>query len=353
MAVVCNESNIEITEEALQTIAILAEGGMRDALSILERCIQDGDTKVEADKVKDLVGIPKTVFLYRMLECIVTKNPEKCLQTIEEILKDGKDIQNLVWEMIKYTKDMLIYKVNGTLTLYRKEEIEQIKELAEHTTKDRIFSIIYALSDLENRMKWSSQKTILVESEMIKLCMEEEMPSFKPETAPSGEDVSRIMALESRVRTLENTLKQLSSVKTIPEEKGNTRMQEVVPKNPPVKKNTTVKKSDTMLDNAKPVEFWPKVMDELKQNGKMMLYTNLIHTNAKELNDMTIGIEFPNGMTAFGKTVLEKQDSIAELTKLVSMECGKQMRIQYIDGKSTKIEPKKMLLRGLISQLIL
>ena len=341
LAVVCNESNIEITEEALQTIAILAEGGMRDALSILERCMQDGDTKVEADKVKDLVGIPKTVFLYRMLECIVTKNPEKCLQTIEEILKDGKDIQNLVWEMIKYTKDMLIYKVNGTLTLYRKEEIEQIKELAEHTTKDRIFSIIYALSDLENRMKWSSQKTILVESEMIKLCMEEEMPSFKPETAPSGEDVSRIMALESRVRTLENTLKQLSSVKTIPEEKGNTRMQEVVPKNPPVKKNTTVKKSDTMLDNAKPVEFWPKVMDELKQNGKMMLYTNLIHTNAKELNDMTIGIEFPNGMTAFGKTVLEKQDSIAELTKLVSMECGKQMRIQYIDGKSTKIEPKQ------------
>ncbi len=341
LAVVCNESNIEITEEALQTISILAEGGMRDALSILERCVQDGDTKVEADKVKDLVGIPKTVFLYRMLECIITKNPEQCIQTIEEILKDGKDIQNLVWEMIKYTKDILIYKVKGTLSLYRKEELEQIKELAEKVTKERTFAIIYALSELENRMKWSTQKTILVESEMIKLCLQEETQSIKQEGGSSGEDASRMMALEYRVRSLENEIKQLTSARPIPEEKRSNFVQEVTPKNPPVKKNTTVKKQDSMLDNAKPVDFWPKVMDELKQNGKMMLYTNLIHTNAKEVNDMTIGIEFPNGMTTFGKTVLEKQESIAEITKLVSMECGKQMRIQYIDGRRTKPELKQ------------
>ena len=54
-----------------------------------------------------------------------------------------------------------------------------------------------------------------------------------------------------------------------------------------------------------------------------MLYTNLIGTRAKELNDMTVGIEFPKGMTAFGKAVLEKQENIKELTKLVSMASGK------------------------------
>ena len=51
----CKESNIEITKEALNIIAILSEGAMRDALSILERCIQDGENKIDEDKIKDLV----------------------------------------------------------------------------------------------------------------------------------------------------------------------------------------------------------------------------------------------------------------------------------------------------------
>ena len=53
-------------------------------------------------------------------------------------------------------------------------------------------------------------------------------------------------------------------------------------------------------------------------------------TNAKELNDMTIGIEFPRGMTPFGKLVLDKQENIKEITDLVSIACGKQMNIKYI-----------------------
>ena len=71
-------------------------------------------------------------------------------------------------------------------------------------------------------------------------------------------------------------------------------------------------------------------MNDLKQNGKIVLYTNLLGTSAKELNDMTVGIEFPNGMTSFGKTVLEKQENIREISNLVSMACGKEMQIKYI-----------------------
>ena len=55
-----------------------------------------------------------------------------------------------------------------------------------------------------------------------------------------------------------------------------------------------------------------------------------MNTRAKEINDMTIGIEFPNGMTAFGKTVLEKQENIREISNLVSMACGKEMQIKYV-----------------------
>lgn len=72
-----------------------------------------------------------------------------------------------------------------------------------------------------------------------------------------------------------------------------------------------------------------------------MLYTNLLNTNAVEINDMTVGIEFPNGMTAFGKTVLERPENKNEIIKQVSMVFGKPMNIKYIDLKETKEQPKE------------
>lgn len=66
--IVCEKSNIEITKEALNIIAVLSEGAMRDALSILERCIQDGENKIDEDKIKDLVGIPKITYIHQLTE---------------------------------------------------------------------------------------------------------------------------------------------------------------------------------------------------------------------------------------------------------------------------------------------
>lgn len=63
LEIVCKESSIEATNGALGIIASLSEGAMRDALSILERCIQDGENKIDEDKIRDLVGIPKVTFV--------------------------------------------------------------------------------------------------------------------------------------------------------------------------------------------------------------------------------------------------------------------------------------------------
>ena len=64
-----------------------------------------------------------------------------------------------------------------------------------------------------------------------------------------------------------------------------------------------------------------------------MLYTNLLNTSAVEVNDMTVGIQFPNGINAFGKTVLEKAENKAEIEKKVSIVSGKTMNVKYIDLK--------------------
>ena len=96
---VCKESNIQITDSALNLIAILAEGGMRDALSILERCSQEGEDQIDENRVKDLVGIPKTTYINQIVNNIVEKKSEEALNTLQEIIDDGKDIGNLIWHL--------------------------------------------------------------------------------------------------------------------------------------------------------------------------------------------------------------------------------------------------------------
>lgn len=62
-----------------------------------------------------------------------------------------------------------------------------------------------------------------------------------------------------------------------------------------------------------------------------MIYTNLINTRLTQINDLFIGIEFPNGLTPFGKTVLEKNENMNELVKRISILFGKEMKIKLVD----------------------
>ena len=85
---VCDESKIEITKEALSIISILAEGAMRDALSILERCLQEGSEKIDEDLVKDLVGIPKLAFITQIIEAVINNDIEKTITTVEAVMQE-------------------------------------------------------------------------------------------------------------------------------------------------------------------------------------------------------------------------------------------------------------------------
>ncbi len=326
LRIVCKESNIEITEEALTTIAVLAEGAMRDALSILERCLQDGDTNIDEDKIKDLVGIPKLTYVTKMLRSIIEYNVEGALGTIDEVLAQGKDINNLLWELIKYTKDILIYKTSKNLQIYSKNELEEVEKLGEKISKDRLLSIIYELSELETTIKWSTQKTIMFQTGIIKLCMETSSQSLDD----LNNRVSKIeQALRNGVQMNTRTSVSQNQLST----QKDTRPTENVISRPAPQKTSIASQSAGDLN-------WPAIVNEFKANGKIMLYTNLINSKAVEINDMTVGIEFPGGLTSFGKTVLEKPENMQELVKAVSLALGKEMRVKLIDPKAGKIAQK-------------
>lgn len=170
LEIVCKEADIEITKESLKIIAVLSEGAARDALSILERCAQEGNKGINEDKVKELVGIPKITFVNNIVKNVINNNVEETIIALNEVLKDGKDINNLLWEIIKYVKDILMYKTTKETSIYREEEKKQIEELANNSSKERLIGIIYTLSEIENNIKWSSQKEIMLQAGIIKLC---------------------------------------------------------------------------------------------------------------------------------------------------------------------------------------
>jgi len=334
--IVCEQSGIEITKEAMNIIAVLAEGAMRDALSILERCIQDGENKIDEDKIKDLVGIPKITYVHNIIDSLFKYDVDNTLKNVDIVLNEGKDINNLLWEMIKYTKDLLVYKASQKLDLYSEEEIANIEEISKNVSKQDLINMVYELSELENDIKWSTQKTIIFQAGMIKLCNKEKAEN---------------KGLEERVEKIEKYLKsgkigvvQNSAVMGANAQQARTTS---APNNfspratmaggtqatQTRKANTnTAKKMETRNYSSDAKQYWPEILTDLKQNGKIVLYTNLINTQAKEINDMTVGIEFKNGMTAFGKTVLEKPENVREISKMVSMACGKPMDIKYISN---------------------
>lgn len=327
LKVVCNESNIEITDSALNIIAVLSEGAMRDALSILERCIQDGENKIDEDKIKDLVGIPKIAFVNSITEAIIDYDIDKALKSMDDILNEGKDLNNFLWEIIKYIKDILIYKSSKKADLYSEDEIANINAISEKVTKEKLVNLIYELSKLETDMKWSTQKTIMFQAGIIKLCSNEFDSSSNIE-----ERVDKIEKYLKSGRVAVNTMQVPVSAPQV-NQTQNYNLNNRVQSTPNVASNTV--KQNTMANKPKQYsndlsKSWPTIVNDLKQNGKIVLYTNLMNTSAEEINDMTVGIKFPNGLSSFGKTVLEKQENIKEISTLVSMACGKEMQIKYI-----------------------
>ena len=327
LKVVCNESNIEITDSALNIIAVLSEGAMRDALSILERCIQDGENKIDEDKIKDLVGIPKISFVNSITEAIIDYDIDKALKSMDDILNEGKDLNNFLWEIIKYIKDILIYKSSKKADLYSENEIANINAISEKVTKEKLVNLIYELSKLETDMKWSTQKTIMFQAGIIKLCSNEFESSNNIE-----ERVDKIEKYLKSGRVAVNTMQVPVSATTV-NQTQNYNLNNRVQSTPKVASNTV--KQNTMANKPKQYssdlsKSRPTIEKDLKQNGKIVLYTNLMNTSAEEINDMTVGIKFPNGLSSFGKTVLEKQENIKEISTLVSMACGKEMQIKYI-----------------------
>ena len=85
LEIVCEQSDIKADNSSLELIAELSEGAMRDALSILERCIQNGENEISQEKIRELIGIPKLTYVHNISEAIVNYDVEASLKVIQTI----------------------------------------------------------------------------------------------------------------------------------------------------------------------------------------------------------------------------------------------------------------------------
>ncbi len=319
LKIICKESNIEITEEALTIIAVLSEGAMRDAISILERCIGEQKGLIDENSVRDLVGIPKRSQINAIVKAIIEKDVDEAIKNINIIINEGKDIDNFLWEVIKYIKDILVYKSSKNLEIYNDEEKNQVNELAEKTSKEKLLQLIYNLSELSNNIKWSSQKTIMFEAGIIKECVDIEVRNEKLEVS-NDVDIITSQKIKSEAKN-KNTNK-------INKEQKEIEKSAVQQKTEGKEKNKEVSKGENL-------SYWSNVIEKIKQNGKMGIYVNLIGSTAREINDMVIEVEIAN-KNAFAKNILESNENKAEIEKIASIEAGKTMQIKFISAEDKK-----------------
>ena len=327
LKIICESSDIKIDEEALKIMAVLSEGHMRDAISILERCSQENTEKISSDEVKELVGLPSLVHINKLARGILEYDTIGALAAVDDVLEDGKDLYNFLWEVIKYFKDILVYKTTNNLKLYSDAEIVEIKRLADITEEQRLLDIVYLLSELEADIKWSSQKTIMFQTGVIKVCRKETASSTS--TSYSGGT-----SLEKRLEILENKLANMkigqdSTIAMQELENGTVEAPKVVAA-PREKKET--KQVQGVPSNTQ--EVWKRVIDAVKNGGKLRLFTALINSRINVLNDLIWEIEFPNGITSFNKKILDDVTNQNEIIKEIFKLTGKQINLRFKDGKA-------------------
>ena len=185
---------VQVEEKALRYIAKAADGSMRDALSLLDQCIAFHlGSELTYDKVLDVLGAVDTEVFSRLLRCVLEQNVLGCVQLLEEIVMQGRELTQFVTDFTWYLRNLMLVQSSDNLEDVidmSSDNLVRLKEEASMMDMNRIIRYIRIFSELSGQIRYASQKRILVEIALIKLC--------KPSMEVSQD------ALLERIRDVEN-----------------------------------------------------------------------------------------------------------------------------------------------------
>lgn len=359
---IADASGTALEVDAAKLIARMSDGAMRDAISLLDQCISLGGGKIGYDDVLSVVGIVNDTFMTDFIGSMLNKKVPVILGNISQLVADGRDIAHFVSDLVLYFRNLLICKAtNGhcdDLIEVPAAVLEIMKKQAGVISQDEIIYQIKELSALETGFKWASNPRVLLEVTLIKLY---------GSSSDAGRSVpDRLAALENRLDSGNFAVGIHSAPQTAP--KGSSQISPTVSISNSAGGSsasgntgstggfTTGTLFDTSIGASTPVgassgsatpspkavEFrqWPKIMDHLKNMGKMKIHSFLLNAKAILLDENNIGLVF-SAKDNFTKTLVSKLEHLELIEEAALKITGHEMKIKCLDEESFNKAPVK------------
>ena len=214
MAHIMQEMALDYEEQALYVIGRAAEGGMRDALSILDQTISFSDEKVTLEDAMQVTGSLTYEMMDHYIQCCVAGDVERALEGLESILGEGKEARRFLEDLLLYCRDLLMYQQAPKLLAEKAGTLtEAFKELATQTPAEKIFQLIQILSDTQNEIRFTNNANIYLEVATVKLAKTVQPNKHNtPETANqdgSAEGNPELADLQNQIGQLKKELAEL------------------------------------------------------------------------------------------------------------------------------------------------
>ena len=190
------KEQVDVEERAIRYVAKAADGSMRDALSLLDQCIAFylGQT-LTYENVLDVLGAVDTEVFSRLLRNVLKRDIPKVMDTVDELIMQGRELSQLAADFTWYLRNLLLTKTSDQLEdvlEVSSENLEQLKEESEMIEVDQLLRYIRIFSELSGQLKYATQKRVMLEVALIKLCI----PAMESDTLSI---LDRIRAVEDKI----------------------------------------------------------------------------------------------------------------------------------------------------------
>lgn len=378
---VASTKDIEVEEDALYTIARWSEGGMRDALSLLDQCIGFCGNSVSNNDVLAILGTADERFMFQMVDFIIQGNVAGALEGVNRLIEDGVDISVFVKDITVHLRSLLIVKTCednfATLIDASPATLKAYEEQAKGAGEMRLFRAIEIFAHLESELKWANQPRILLELAIAKICRPEEEEDYdaildRLETLEQklyNIDMGVVAETRTTVSAADNTVKKESlgdtavAAKLSEDKKRDRELEKKAEATQSVSKAESQKMVDIpeveKLDNDVPepkaegkgvsrpfvdmAKTWPKIMKMIKKE-RVAIYSLLIEARCIYKGGNVATLVFPPDQ-GFFVTAIEKDSNRKFIEEMIKKVTGIDISIRCcLEGEDTnsfEVESKK------------
>lgn len=305
---IAGEEHISVEHDAAELMARLSDGGMRDAISLLDRCAAYGET-ITAQLTAEAAGAAGRDYLIRLLEALHAKDTAAALAIVSELHDASKDLARLCEELILMLRDVMILKAtgDGALTHCMADELPALQTLASQIGMDRIMGCLELLQACRERMGRSVNRRVELEMTLIRLT--------QGSPVQAGADSAALQALTERITQLESR----PAAALPPGEAELTR-----PRPSPAPEPTPEVDIRTLkLTDFEPVAQWPEILEACGKLNPAVLGTLDGSTAVAYANVMLITAENP-----FFLTMFKDKENARSLGDAVQNVMGKRYAIR-------------------------